>query len=309
MKRLVLLLEVFSLIILVTPGGFSQNSEKAFMSFSPSSIEFTVDSISKVYTQQVDVSSFIEAEDWELFCELNITGIPKERIFFALGINPFDTFYTPFNSRVRLTRGGKSKLVFIPRLNIRYKPNWLDDPGVYQGNIMFSYRSISKGKEELVILASLPITITIKPIFSVTVLSEPKRKVRKYQNDIDITPDSVSFLVPKPGEWMAEEDLVLKINTNYKNWIVQCRATELVEYEESKKYKNRIIPPIPPNYLYVKVGNNSSLLQLSNSYVTILAGDKKGEFTVPLDFILKTDGSVLAGEYMGSITFLFQGGE
>ncbi|MCX7796549.1 MAG: hypothetical protein N2380_08535 [bacterium] len=308
MKRLlVILLGVFSLISVVTLDGFSQNKVRALMSFSPSNIEITVDNISKVYTKQVDIIGSIEIEEWELFCDLNIPGIPKERISFALGINPFDTSYTPFTSKIRLTRGGKNKSTFIPRLNIRYKPSWLDDPGVYQGSIVFSYRNVSNGKEELISLASLPITITIKPIFSVTVLSEPRRKTRKPQDTINITPNTLSFLVPYPGEWMSEEILTLEIKTNDKNWAVQCMATELIEYEESKKYKSRVIPPIPPNYLYVKAGDNN-FLQLSNSYITILTGNKKGEFTVPLNFKIKTDESVLAGEYKGNIMFLFQGG-
>lgn len=310
MKRLlVVLLGIFSLISLVTPCGFSQNKVKALISFSPSTVEFTVDNISKIYTQQVDIISSIEAEEWELFCDLNMTGIPKERIFFTLGINPFDTFYTPFTNKIRLARGGGNKSAFIPRLNIRYIPSWLDDPGVYQGSIVFSYKYISKGKEELVNLASLPITITIKPIFSVTISSEFRRKIRKPQDTINVTPNTLSFLVPKPGEWMSEEILTLEIKTNNKNWAVQCMATELVEYEESKKYKGKVIPPIPPNYLYVKAGDNGSFLPLSNSYTTILTGNKKGEFTVPLNFKLKTDESVLAGEYKGSLMFLFQGGQ
>lgn len=309
MKRLIVFLEVISLIILVTPGTFSQNKVSTFMSFTPSKIEFVVDSISKFYTQQIDVTGSIDVEDWELFCELDIVGIPKERILFAVGINPIDAFYAPFTSKIRLTRRVKNASVFIPRLNIRYIPSWLDDPGTYQGNLIFSYKYISRGKEELVRLASVPIVITIKPIFSVTIISVPKNKMRKPQNYIEVNPNTLSFLVPYPGEWQSQESLNLVINTNKKRWSVQCSATELVEYEESGKNKNRVIPPIPPDYLYVRVGNSSNYLQLSNYYITIISGSEKGEFTVPLDFKLKTDESVLAGEYKGSLVFLFQGSE
>lgn len=305
MKRLMIFLEVISLIILVTPGTFSQNRVSTFMSFNPSKIEFVVDSISKFYTQQIDITGSIDVEDWELFCELDIVGIPKERILFAVGINPIDVFYAPFTSRIRLTRRVKNSSAFIPRLNIRYIPSWLDDPGTYQGSLIFSYRYISRGKEELAKLASVPIVITIKPIFSVTILSKPRGKVKILQKDTGS--NTISFLVPYPGEWMSQETLNLEVKTNKKSWTVQCSATELVEYEESQKYKNRVIPPIPPDYLYVKVGDSVSYLQLFNSYITIISGDKKGEFTIPLSFKLKTDESVLAGEYVGSINFLFQG--
>lgn len=309
MKRLITLLEIISLIVLITPGGFSQNKNLTFISFTPSRVEFVVDKISDIYAQQIDITGSIDADSWELFCELDMVGIPKDRFFFALGINPFDMFFTPFNSRVRLAGGKRNDSVFIPRLNIRYKSSWLDEPGVYQGNIVFSYRRVSEGKEEFTKIYSLPITVTIKPIFSVTILSESRRKIKKPQDTINITPNTLSFLVPRPGEWESIETLMLEIKTNNKNWTIQCMATELVEYEESKKYKNKIIPSIPPNYLYVKVGDSSNSLQLSDSYVTILTGNKKGEFTIPLNFKLKTDESVLAGEYMGSLTFLFQGGQ
>ncbi len=307
MKRLITLLEIISLIVLIIPGGFSQNKALTFISFTPSKVEFIVDKISDIYAQHIDVTGSIDADIWELFCELDIVGIPRERFLFALGINPFDTFFTPFNSKVRLAGGKRNNSVFIPRLNIIYKPSWSDEPGFYQGSILFSYRHISNGKEEFTKIYSLPITITIKPIFSVTILSDSRRKIKKPQDTINITPNTLSFLVPRPGEWESMETLMLEIKTNNKNWSVQCKATELVEYEESKKYKNKTIPPIPPSRLYIKVGNND-YLQLSNSYITILTGNKKGEFTIPLDFKLKTDESVLAGEYMGSLTFLFQGG-
>ncbi|MGC8718247.1 MAG: hypothetical protein ACP5RW_09660 [bacterium] len=309
MKRLMVFLEVVSLIILIIPSTFSQNRASTFMSFSPPKIEFVVDNISKFYTQQVDITGSIDIEDWELFCELDIVGIPKERILFAGGINPTDTFYTPFTSKIRLARRVKNASVFIPRLNIRYIPSWLDNPGTYQGNLIFSYRYISEGKEEIVKLASIPIIIVIKPIFSVTIISVPRNETRKPQNYMDITPSTLSFLVPYPGEWMSREILNLEVKTNKKNWTVQCSATELVEYEESQKHKNRVISPIPPDYLYVKVGDSVSYLQLSNSYRTIISGNNSGKFTIPLSFKLKTDESVLAGEYAGSIKFLFQGSE
>lgn len=314
MKRLIVLLEIISLIVLITPGVFSQNKNLTFISFTPSKVEFvvdkiSVDKISDVYAQQIDIIGSIDADNWELFCELDIEGIPEERFFFALGINSFDTFFTPFNSKVKLAEGRRNNSIFIPRLNIKYKPSWLDEPRVYQGCIIFSYRYVSKGKEEFVKIYSLPITIKINPIFLITILSESRSKIRKPQDNINIAPNTLSFLVPRPDEWESRETLILEIKTNNKNWTVQCMATELVEYEESKKYKNKIISPIPPSYLYVKVGNSSNFLQLSNSYLTILTGNKKGEFTLPLDFKLKTDETVLAGEYVGSLSFLFQGGK
>ena len=310
MKRLIVFLEVISLIMLTTLNGLSQNKSSIFASFSPSKIEFVVDNLSKVYSQHIDASVNIDAEDWELFYELNITGIPKERILVAQGVNPAEYFYRSFSGRVSLARGGKNKgTTFLPRVNIKYIPSWLDDPGVYSGNIIFSYSHLSGGKRELVNLGSIPIVITIKPIFSITVWSESRGKIRKTQDPINISPNTVTFLVPKPGEWDALEVLHLTVTTNYKKWSIQCKATELVEYEESKKSK-RVIPPIPPDRLYIKGGDLSEYTPFpsDSSYITIISRENPdGDFTI--NFMLKTDESVLAGEYKGSIIFLFQGSE
>jgi len=308
MKRLIVILEVISLIMLTTLSGLSKNKSSILASFSPSKIEFVVDSLSKVYSQYIDVSVNVDAEDWELFYQLDITGIPKERILFAQGVNPAEYFYKPFSGRVSLARGGKNKgNTFLPRINIKFIPSWLDNPGVYSGNIVFSYSYLSEGKRELVSLGSIPIVITIKPIFSITVWSESRGKLRKLQNpSINNSYNTVTFLVPKPGKWESQEVIHLTVNTNYNRWSIQCLATELVEYEESKKSK-RAIPPISPDRLYIKGGDLSNYTPFSsNSSITIVSGENSGgDFTI--SFMLETDESVMAGEYKGSITFSFQG--
>lgn len=310
MKKLVILLEVLSLIFLIISDGLAEKKVSALVSFSTSKIEFLVDNLSKKYIQYVEASISIDTNnDSEVYCELDIPGIPKDRILIAQGINLNNFSFVPFTKAIKLgTRKGKGPVIL--RINIQYIPNSQDRPGVYEGRLIFSYRNINtvdKKKESFIPLAQLPIVITIKPIFSVTIHSESRLNKR----DIQVNPNTLTFLVPRPGDWEAQETIYLTINTNYSTWSVQCRATELTELvdTESKNKTGKVIPvkTIPATYLYVKIGN-SNYIQLSNSPIVIISGNSGGEIgPITLKFMLRTDKNVLAGEYSGNISFLFGG--
>ena len=295
MKRLIILLEVLSLIFLIVPGGMAQKKLSALVSFSTSSIEFVVDNLSKEYTGYVDVSITTDSTDWEAYCQLDMIGIPGDRILLAQGINPTSSSFIPLTKAAGITRKMNNKNIFLSRINIKYIPSYLDIPGRYEGKLIFGYKTTINGKESLVQLGQLPVSIDIKPIFSVTIWSESEMSRKEIRNG----PIGISFRVPKPGEWCSLEKICLTIVTNYSNWNLQCGATDLIDKE-----LNRFIPV---NSLYIIVGNSSNCMQFSNAPISILSGQSPGVIGVTLRFKLNVTESILAGEYSGNIKLLFGG--
>lgn len=300
MKKLVVLLEILSLLLIINiPNGLSQKRISSnLVSFSTSAIEFLVDSFEKEYIQYIDTTISIDDENWEVYCELEIPGIPRERILMSKGINPSRFSFSPFIRPVRLSVGKDKIPVILSRINIQYIFSWEDKPGTYQGRLIFTY----KNKNGFIPLAQLPIVINIKPIFSVSIYTESNLDKRnlysetsRCNSDTDIT-----FLVLKPGEWESLETIWLTIKTNYWRWNIQCSVTDLVDTTINKT--------IPASYIHVKSGANSNYVQLSKGYTPIISGSSGGVIgPIPVKFKLKSDKSVLAGEYNGKISLLFGG--
>lgn len=303
MKKLLILLEILSLILVIIPNGSAQKKvSNNVISFSTSSIEFFIDSLEKEYIQYVDATVNIDDESWEVYCELDMPGIPRERILVAQGIT-FNKFsFSPFIKAIRLGVGKGKTPVILPRINIQYIPSWEDKPGVYQGRLILTY----KNRDGLVPLAQLPVIINIKPIFSVSIYTESKVDKRKIQieNLKCNNGPNITFLVLKPGEWESLETIWLTIRTNYRNWNIQCIATDLIDTDS----KSKAIKTIPASYLYVKIGSNPNYIQLSNGYTPIISDSSGGVIgPIAIRFKLRTDVSVLAGEYSGNVSFLFGG--
>lgn len=299
MKKLLILLEILSLILVIIPNGSAQKKvSNNVISFSTSSIEFVIDSLEKEYIQYVDATVNIDDESWEVYCELDMPGIPRERILVAQGIT-FNKFsFSPFTKAIRLGLGKGKTSVILPRINIQYVPSWEDTPGIYQGRLIFTY----KNRSGFVPLAQIPIVINIKPIFSASIYTESKVDKRKIQieNLKCNNCTSITFLVPKPGDWESLETIWITIRTNYRRWNIQCSVTDLVDTAINKT--------IPASYIYVKNGSNLNYIQLSNRYTSIISGNSGGIIgPIAIKFKLKTDASILAGEYSGKISLLFGG--
>ncbi len=300
-KKLLVLLEILSLILVIIPNGSAQKKDN-IISFSTSSIEFAIDSFEKEYIQYIDATVNIDDESWEVYCELDITGIPRERILVAQGIT-FNKFsFSPFIKAIRLGVGRGKTPVILPRISIKYIPSWEDKSGTYQGRLILTYKS----RDGFVPLAQLPVIIDIKPIFSVSICTESKVDKRKIQFEKPKCNNgpNITFLVPKPGEWESLEIIWLTIRTNYSRWNIQCIATDLIDTAS----KSKVIKTIPASYLYVKIGSNPNYIQLSNGYKPIISGSSGGVIgPIAIRFKLRTDTSVLAGEYSGNVSFLFGG--
>jgi len=287
MKKLFLIFLMILIVKDIALGGESSKLSLGVFSVSTSQVEFDVNDISKPYVQPINISSSIDADNWEVFLEIDIHGIPKDRILIALGPNPMDNTYSPVNNQLKIVKGKGKGNFSLPTLNIKYVPNWQDKPGRYDGTVRILYRIDSA--RETISGPTIPITINIQPVLIITVWTEPRNSENL----------EVSFRAPSPGEWDSREKLWFLVGTNYNSWNLQCKANPLIH----EKYSNKLISP---EDLFVRV-NRGSYKSMANP-VIVSSGSGGTQITVgPIEFRLKVTPLTMAGDYTGNLEFTFFG--
>ncbi|MGB9681634.1 MAG: hypothetical protein ACP5RW_04775 [bacterium] len=282
MKRLFLVILIILIVQKVAWGGEPSKQSLITFSFSRTQVEFNINDITKSYIQSVDIGISEGLDNVETFCQIDLQGIPKDRILVAFGPNPMDVNFSPVKKDVRLTNG-KGRFLFP--ISIKFIPSWQDKPGRYEGRISILYR---EGSNNTILGATIPIVINIQPVLVIIVWTEPR-----YSEDLEI-----SFRVPSPGEWKSREKLWLSIGTNYNSWNLQLTANPLVH----EKFQNSVIDS---KDLSVRIGNQDK--NLANP-VIVSSGSSGAQITVgPIEFKLKVTPETRAGDYTGNLEFTFFG--
>jgi len=283
MKKLFLVVLIILIGQGVAFGGETSKQSLVTFSFSKTQIEFDINDITKPYTETVNVGISEGIDKIETFCQIDLPGIPKDRILIAFGINPMDISFSPANRDIRLAKG---KGNFLLPMSIRFIPSWQDKPGRYEGRIKILYRTDSG---DAIVGSTIPIVIDIQPVLVITVWTEPR-----YSEDLEI-----SFRVPSPGEWKSREKLWFLIGTNYNSWNLQLKANPLIH----EKFQDRTINP---EDLSIRV-RNGNYQTLANP-VIVSSGSGGSQITIgPIEFKLKVDPKTRAGDYTGNFEFTFFG--
>lgn len=283
MKKLFLVVLIILIAQGVALGGEPNKQSLVTFSFSKTQIEFDINDVTKPYIQTVNVGISESIDRIETFCQIDLPGVPRDRILVAFGPNPMDNTYSPVNNQLKIVKGkGNFSLL---TLNIKYVPNWQDKPGRYEGTVRFIYRLDSS--KEIIPGPTIPIIINIQPFLLITVWTEPKTNENL----------EISFRAPSPGDWSSREKLWFLVGTNYSSWKIQLKANQLIH----EKYSDRVIKP---EDLSVKIdrGNYQSL---ANPLI-ISSGNEGTQITVgPIEFKLRVTPLTVAGDYKGNLEFIF----